>query len=148
MSSYTQIIYQIIFSTKYREKVLTKENRPELFMFIHGILKNKKCRSYQVNGVEDHLHIITGLHPSVALADLVKDIKLGTSGLIKERKLFPDFKSWQIGYAAFTYSKDALNNLIKYVERQEEHHAKKSSKEELEVFLETFEVEYDERYFE
>jgi putative transposase len=92
MSTYTQTLYQIVFSTKYREKTLLKENRPELFKDIWGILKNKKCHLYRVNGVEDHIHIVTSLHPSIALADLVKDIKLGSSSFIKAKGIFEDFK--------------------------------------------------------
>jgi putative transposase len=63
MSTYTQILYQIVFSTKYREKTLLKADRPLLFQYIWSILQRKKCHLYRVNGVEDHLHIITSLHP-------------------------------------------------------------------------------------
>lgn len=77
MSTYTQILYQIVFSTKHREHNLEAPNRKELFKYISGILQNKKCHLYQINGVSDHLHIATHLHPSIALADLVKDIKHG-----------------------------------------------------------------------
>ena len=89
MGTYTQIIYQIVIGTRYREKVLTKNNREELFKFINGILQNKKCVLYQVNGVEDHIHIVTHIHPTVALSSLVKDIKLACSLYIKENNLFP-----------------------------------------------------------
>jgi putative transposase len=65
-----------------------------------GILENKKCHLYQINGVEDHIHILTHLHPSVALADLVKDIKLASTKFIKEKGLFPQFSGWQDGYGA------------------------------------------------
>ena len=82
MSTYTQILYQIVFSTKYRERTMIKKDRPELFQYISGLLKKKNCHLYRINGVEDHLHIITHLHPSVALADLVKDIKLSTTTLV------------------------------------------------------------------
>lgn len=80
MSTYTQLLYQIVYSTKYRQPIMIKEHRPELFKCIWGILKNKRCHLYRVNGVEDHLHIVTHIHPSVALAALVKDIKLATKG--------------------------------------------------------------------
>ncbi len=148
MSTYTQILYQIVFSTKHREKTLTKETRPELFKSIWGVLKNKKCHLYQIGGVEDHLHIITSIHPSVALATLVKDIKLGSTSFIKEKKIFQHFNGWQDGYGAFTYSIEAKNNLIEYVKNQEAHHHKKTYKEELIEFLKENGVEYDEKYLE
>jgi REP element-mobilizing transposase RayT len=91
MSTYTQILYQIIFSTKGRERTLSADKRDELFKYIAGILQNKKCHLYQINGVEDHIHILTHLHPSIALADMVKDIKLATTKFIKEKNLFANF---------------------------------------------------------
>ena len=148
MSTYTQILYQIVFSTKRRERTLTKENRPELFKYIWGILKNKKCHLYRINGVEDHLHIVTHIHPTVALASLVKDIKIASSGYIKEKGLFPDFDSWQEGYGAFTYSINAKNDLIEYVKSQEEHHKILTYREELIALLKEHEVEFEEKYLE
>ena len=130
MSTYTQIIYQIVFSTKNREKVLEKNNRPELFKYIWGILNKKQCHLYRINGVEDHIHIVTHLHPSIALADIVKDIKVSSALFIKEKKLFEGFTSWQSGYGAFTYSVDAKESLIDYVKNQEEHHKVITFKEE------------------
>ncbi len=148
MHSYTQTLYQIVFSTKYREKTMTKAERPELFAYIWGILKNKKCHLYRINGVEDHLHIITSIHPSIAVADLVKDIKLGASKFIKQKGIFKEFRGWQNGYAAFTYSQEAKHNLIEYVKRQEEHHKKQSAKEELVKLLEEHKIVFDEKYLE
>ena len=73
------------------------EGQEQLYRYITGILKNKRCHVYQVNGVEDHLHIAMALHPSVSLAGLIKDIKLATSKYIREESLFPDFSGWQEG---------------------------------------------------
>ncbi len=146
MSTYTQILYQIVYSTKYREKTLEAENRKELYKYIWGILNNNKCYLYQIGGIEDHIHIITHLHPSVALADLVKDIKLASSDYIKNKKLFPNFNGWQDGYAAFTYSIDTKENLINYVKNQEEHHKTKTFVEELKELLIEYKLEVDEKY--
>jgi len=146
MSTYTQILYQIVFSTKHRNPTLAKENRPMLFKYIWGILKNKKCHLYRINGVEDHLHIITHLHPTVALSSLIKDIKVAGSKYIKQEELFPNFSNWQDGYAAFTYSIEAKDTLIEYVKNQEEHHSTKSYVEELKELLEAHNVEFDPKY--
>jgi REP element-mobilizing transposase RayT len=148
MSTYTQILYQIVFGTKHREKTLTREGRQDLFKDIWGILKNKNCHLYQIGGIEDHLRIITSIHPSIALASLVKDIKIGSTSFIKEKRIFQHFNGWQDGYAAFTYSIDAKNNLIEYVKNQEAHHYKKTFKEELTALLNEHGVEYDEKYLE
>jgi REP element-mobilizing transposase RayT len=146
MSTYTQILYQIVFSTKNRKPVLLKENREKLYKDIWGILKNKNCHLYRINGVEDHLHVITHLHPSISLSNLVKDIKLGSSSYMKENQLFPDFDGWQEGYAAFTYTVKEKEGLIRYVQNQVEHHKKMTFKEELVVLLKENNVEFDERY--
>jgi REP element-mobilizing transposase RayT len=146
MSTYTQTLYQIVFSTKYREKTLDKSERSELFKSIWGILKNKNCHLYRVNGVEDHIHIATSLHQSVALAQLVKDIKLGSSSFIKEKGIFPNFNGWQDGYAAFTYSIDAKDNLIEYIKNQEIHHQNKNFREELIELLNEHGVTFEEKY--
>ena len=146
MSTYTQILYQIVFSTKNRENALLEEKRPVLFNYIWGILKEKKCHLYQINGIEDHIHILTHLHPSVALADLVKDIKVASSKIIKDENSFPNFSAWQNGYGAFTYSIDAKENLVKYIKNQKEHHKKISFVEEYKKILKEFQIEYDEKY--
>ena len=143
MGSFTQILYQIVFGTKYHEKTLIADRRDELFRYIAGILKNKKCHLYRINGVEDHLHKVTHLHPTVALADLVKDIKLASSELIKNSNLFPDFGGWQDGYGAFTYSIEAKDRLIAYVKNQQEHHRVKTYREEVAELLMEHGIKYD-----
>jgi len=146
MSTYTQILYQLVFCTRSRKPVLIKENRDELFMYISGLLRNKKCHLYIINGVEDHIHIVTHLHPSVALSDLMKDIKLSTTQLIKEKNLFPGFAGWMDGFGAFTYSWRHKENVIKYVANQEAHHSKESLQEEYYRLLKEHEISYDERF--
>ena len=146
MSTYTQILYQIVFSTKHREHTLLEENRKELFKYIWGILENKKCHLYQIGGVSDHLHIVTHVHPTVALSSLIKDIKLASSEHIKTEHLFPAFAGWQDGYGAFTYSIKEKDRLIEYVKNQEEHHRTRTFQDEYRAFLQKYGIEYDERY--
>jgi putative transposase len=146
MSTFTQTLYQIVFSTKFREKTLKKEHHDELFKYIWGIIKNKKCYLFRINAVEDHIHILTSLHSAVTLADLVKDIKLGSSSFIKEKGILINFNGWQDGYAAFTYSVDAKDNLIEYIKNQEAHHQKKTFREELIELLIENKIDYHEKY--
>jgi putative transposase len=146
MSTYTQILYQIVFSTYKRENTLHKNNRSELFKYIAGILNNKKCHLYQIGGVEDHLHIVTHIHPGVALASLVKDLKLASSEFIKTSKIFTSFNGWQDGYGAFTYTIKERDRLIEYVKNQEEHHKRKAFIEEYKELLREHGIEFDEKY--
>ena len=146
MSTYTQILYQIIFSTKNREPTLINESRERLFRYIWGILKNNKCHLYRINGMDNHIHILTSLHPAIALSDLIKNIKISSSKFIKENQVFPNFGYLQNGYGAFTYSYDAKNKLIEYIKNQEEHHKNISFLDEYKALLTEFKVEFDEKY--
>ena len=146
MSTYTQILYQIVFSTKHREPAMIATGRKELFKYIWAILNKKKCHLYQINGVEDHIHILTHLHPSIALADLVKDIKLASAKYVKENEIFPAFTGWQEGYGAFTYSIERKDVLINYIKNQEEHHRVKTFREEYIDLLTEHGVQYEEKY--
>ncbi len=146
MSTYTQILYQIVFSTKNREPSLYPNNREALFRNITAILKNKNCNAYRINGVEDHLHIVTHIHPTVSLSSLVKDIKLGSTDCIKRDGLFPQFTGWQDGYGAFTYSIKERDRLIEYVKNQETHHKVVTFKEEYIELLNENGIEFDERF--
>ena len=146
MSTYTQIIYQIVFGTKNNENTLNRENRSRLFEYTVGILSNNKCHLYCINGVENHIHIITALHPAVGLAWLIKDIKLASSGFIKEKNLFKNFAGWQVGYGAFTYSIKEKANLIEYVNNQEQHHKRVTFREEYIGLLNQHGIKFEEKY--
>lgn len=146
MSTYTQIIYQIVFGTKRRERTLTKDKRDDLYKYISGVLKNKNCHLYRIGGVEDHIHILADLHPAVSLSSLVKDIKLSSTAYIKENKLFPQFDGWQNGYGAFTYSIREKDILIEYVKNQEAHHKVKTFREEYIDLLRENDIVFDEKY--
>lgn len=97
MTTYTQILYQIVYSTKDRKPVLKEKRSKELYKYFFGILKNNKCHVYRINGIEDHIHIVTHLHPIVALARLIKNMKIASSVWIKEGNIFPGFTGWQVG---------------------------------------------------
>lgn len=146
MGTYTQLLYQIVFSTKNRQPILKKENREELFKYIWGILNNKNCHLYRINGVSDHIHIITHIHPTQSVSDLVKTIKFSSGSFIKSKRLFTRFEGWQDGYGAFTYKFSALDGLIEYVKNQEKHHKNVSYKEEFISLLEEHKIKFDERY--
>ena len=146
MATHTQIIYHIIFGTKDRRKVLEKLRREDLFRYMWGILKNHDCHLYRVNGVEDHVHILTSVHPSVCLADLVKAVKTGSSTWIREKRVFSHFDHWQEGHGAFTHSMPDRERLIEYIKNQEEHHQQVDFVDEYRKLLQEAEVKFDEKY--
>jgi putative transposase len=146
MSTYTQLIYPIVFSTKHREPTLIKDHRRRLFAYIHQLLANKNCHLYRINGVENQLHILSHLHPTIAISTLVKDIKLASSDLIKKEGIFPDFSGWQDGYGTFSESIKAKERLINYIKNQEEHHTKVSFLDEYRTLLKEYELDFDPKY--
>ena len=143
--TFTQLYVHIIFSTRNREKSLSKSFREEVFKYTAGIINKKGHKSLAVNGAIDHIHIFLGFKPAIKISDFVKDIKLTTGDFIKERKFVNNFY-WQEGYGAFTYSHSQLNDVINYIKNQEKHHKRKTFKEENLEFLEKFEIQYDPKY--
>jgi REP element-mobilizing transposase RayT len=146
MSTYTKIIYHFVFATKHRQLTLVQSEKKRLFAYTHQLLTNKNCHLYRINGMEDHLHILTHVHPIVAPSSLIKDFKLASSDFIKTECIFPNFNGWQDGYAAFTETIKAKDRLIQYVKNQEEHHKKATFLEEYKSLLEEYEIEFDPRY--
>ena len=144
-STYLEIYIHIVFATKGRVPALLKERREDLFRYIWGIIKNQRCHLYRINGIEDHLHILASLHPTISVADLVKDIKVASSLWIKENEVFPQFNHWQDGYAAFTVSRQDKGAVIEYIKDQEEHHRTKTFLEELREMLTAHGLEFDAR---
>ncbi|KAA9349319.1 IS200/IS605 family transposase [Larkinella humicola] len=143
--SYRQILYQIVFGTKYRKPTINEIHCTELYRYVWGIVKSKNCQLFRINGVEDHIHILSDLHPTVALADLVKDIKAGSSRWMKESGLFPEFEGWADGYGAFTYSIRERDKIIRYIKKQKEHHKKVPFMEEYRSLLEENGLRYEEK---
>ena len=146
MATYTQIIYHIVFSTKYRCRELTQKAREPLFRYIWGIIKRKSSHLYRIGGTEDHIHILSSVHPSESLASFVRDIKAVSSKWMKHRNVPRGFCGWQDGYGAFTHSMSEKDRLIKYIKEQEQHHMKISFEEEFRALLIEAGVQFDDRY--
>ena len=145
-STYSQIYIQIVFAVKGRENLLLKPWREDVFRYISGIITEKKQKSIIVNGVEDHVHVLVGLKPAMNIADLARDIKNNSSKFINERGFLKQKFAWQEGYGAFSYAHAQVENVYRYIARQEEHHKKKNFRDEYQEFLNSFQIEFDERY--
>jgi len=147
MSSYRQILYHLIFRTKDSRKALVKEHSRELYAYLLGFIKNKNCFLYRVNGMEDHLHILCDLHPMIALADFIRDMKTSSSIWLKQTGNFPEFDGWADGYAALTYAWKDKDMIVNYIKNQQEHHKKETFEDELRSLLGEHGIEVDERFF-
>lgn len=146
MSTYTQLYYHIVFSTKHRRPWLTPDLEEHLYPYLGGTIRDEAGSALIVNGVADHLHILARLRQDRALSDIVRSIKANSSGWIhREFPQLADF-AWQEGYAAFTVSASQKERVRQYVQDQKTHHLKLSFKEELIAFLIAHEIEFEEKY--
>jgi REP element-mobilizing transposase RayT len=136
-----------VFRTKNSAPSISQDHTDQLYAYIGGIIKNKNSHLYQINGTENHLHIITDLHPSIALSDFMRELKVSTSMWMKDKSLFPKFEGWSDGYGSFTCSYMDLGNLIDYLKNQQEHHKKKTFEEEYRNLIMQSGIKIDEKYF-
>jgi putative transposase len=147
MSSYRQHLFHIVFRTKDSLPTIKQDHVNDLYAYITGIIKHKNSHLYRLNGVENHLHILTDMHPFIAPIDFVKHIKVSTSIWMKCTNFFPAFKGWAVGYRSFTCSYKDINRLIDYIKNQQEHHKKISFEEEYRNLLLEYGIKPDEKYF-
>jgi putative transposase len=147
MSSYRQILYHSVFRTKYGHKTIVPEHSRELYAYIMGIITEQNCFLYRINGIEDHLHILSDLHPSIALADFMREIKASSSSWIKKSGKFPKFIGWADGHGAFTYAWRDKDMIANYIKNQQQHHKKETFEEEYRRLLIEHGVDINELYF-
>ena len=144
--TFSQIYIQVVFAVNGRESLLQKPWRDEVFKYMAGIIKEKSQKPIIVNGVTDHVHLFVGLKPAMALSDLVREVKNNTTNFINDRKFLRGKFSWQEGYGGFSYAHSQLDAVYQYILNQEEHHKKKTFKQEYLDLLQKFEIEHDEKY--
>ncbi len=145
-NTYTQIYLHFVFSVKGRESLIPQSKREELQKIITGIVQKREHKMISIYCMPDHVHLLVGFKPLDSISDLIRDIKALTSKHINENNWISTKFNWQNGYGAFSYSKSALDNVIKYISNQEEHHKKHTFKEEYISLLKKFSIEYDNKY--
>jgi putative transposase len=145
-NTYTQIYIQIVFAVNGRQNLIRKQHREELHKFITGIVSNRGQKLFAIFVMPDHVHLLLSISPNILTSDLVRDIKAGSSKFINDNRLIVGKFNWQEGYGAFSYSKSQVDNVVKYILNQEEHHKKKTFKEEYLDFLRKFDIKYDDKY--
>jgi len=144
--SYTSLLYHVVFATKDRRPVLLPENLPRVQEYIGGILRNLDGKLLAAGGAADHAHLAASLHPSQAVADVVRTLKCNSTTWIRDTFQRAGGFAWQDGYAAFTVSKSALPQVETYLAGQAAHHAKRGFVDELKALLRKHEIEFDESH--
>ncbi len=145
-NTFSQIYIQTVFAVSERQSLIKPEFKEDLYKYITGIVRNQGQKLIAINGMPDHVHILIGLKPAMALADLVREIKADSTNFINDRKLVHGRFNWQEGYGAFSYGHSQLNTIIRYIENQETHHHKQSFKDEYMTLLRKFDIAFDEKY--
>lgn len=145
-NTYTQIHIQAVFAVQNRVSLIHNNWKDELYKYITGVVQNHDHKVLQINGMPDHVHLLIGYRPTQALSDLMQMVKEDSSKWINAKKFVRGKFFWQSGYGAFSYSKNQVPIVIKYIQDQEIHHGKKSFLEEYEELLRIHEAEYDQRY--
>jgi len=144
--TFSQLYIQVVFAVKGRNNLISNDWKEEVNKYIAGIIKGKGQKPIIVNGMPDHEHIFFGLKPSMAISDLVRDVKNNSSNFINRQGFVRGKFSWQDGYGVFSYSHSHIHRVYNYILNQEKHHRKKTFKEEYLELLKKFEIEYDEKY--
>lgn len=145
-NTYTQIYLHVVFAVEGRQNLIAPEHNDELQKYITGIVTAQRHKLIAINNMPDHLHFLVGLRPDAALSDLVRDVKAGSSKFINEKRWVMGRFSWQEGFGAFSHARSQLGAVIRYIQNQQKHHAKKSFRDEYLELLEKFGVEYDRKY--
>jgi REP-associated tyrosine transposase len=142
--TYTNLLYHIVFSTKNRYPLISEALRKDLHAYLGGIVREHLGIALMVGGMPDHVHILAKLKPKLAVSDVVRDIKAGSSKWVNENRRTNRKFGWQDGFAAFSVSQSQSGRVRRYIDEQEEHHRGADFKSELLRLLVKNQVEYDE----
>ena len=144
-NTFSQIYIQTVFAVNGRLSLIHSEFKEELYRYIAGIVRNQGQKLISINGMPDHVHILIGLKPAMALADLVREVKADSTNFINKNKWVHGRFSWQEGYGAFSYGHSQLDTIIRYIQNQEQHHKSSSFKNEYLTLLRKFDIAFEEK---
>ncbi len=145
-NTYTQCYFHLVFAVKNREALIGHSWKNELEMYITGIVQNHGHKLLAIGSMPDHIHIFLGYNVNHLIPDLVEDIKTSTNSWIKQKGLSKNRFAWQKGYGAFTHSNSNIDTVVRYINNQQEHHQKKSFKEEYLEMLNKNEIKFQDEY--
>ena len=146
--SYVRLLYHIIFRPRCSAPVISAEHEEMLYRYIWGFAREKGAVLYRIGGMPDHIHLFVQLPATTAVADFVRDMKIASSGYMKEHlKEFPLFDGWAKAYCALSYSESEKDSVVNYIRNQKAHHSRVSFRDELLAILHEQKVDVDMRYF-
>lgn len=145
-STFTNLLYHIVYSTKYRSDTIAPAWQADLYAYIGGIIKERDGIPLEIGGMPDHIHILTKLSPKLAIMDVLRDIKAVSSKWVNDSQLSRDRFEWQTGYGAFSVSQSQVDVVRTYIRNQKEHHRKTPFKTEFITLLERHQIEFELKY--
>ena len=145
-NTYTQCYIHLVFSPKNRAALIGKQWKTDLEKYIAGIISNNNHKLLAIGTMPDHIHIFIGYNVTQLIPKLIEEIKTSTNSWINKNKLTSQKFEWQKGYGAISNSRSQIDNVIKYVLSQEEHHKKNSFREEYMKILNKNGIDFDEQF--
>ena len=145
-NTYSRMRVHLIFVVKYRASVIKRDWEGDLFRYLNVVSQNFGCKLLEVNGVEDHVHLLISYNPDTKVSDIARTLKSNSSRWINDNNFCREVFRWQPGYAAFSASSRNCTALRKYISNQKKHHKKKVFREEYLKLLSENDLDYDEKY--
>jgi putative transposase len=145
-NTFTQIYIHSVFTVKNRDCIIRPNWEEELYKYITGIVQNNGHKLLAINGMPDHIHTFINMQPVQSVSELMQKMKANSSKWINQNKLVMGKFTWQEGFGASSYSKSQIDNVIKYIMNQKEHHRKESFRVEYLKILHQFDIDYDNKY--
>ena len=145
-NTYSQIYLQFVFAVKHRQSLIPKEHKEELHKYMTGLVQNRKAKMIAVHCMPDHAHLFVGFKPVLSISDFVKEIKVASNDFLNNKSWLKHKFNWQEGYGVFSYGHSQIDTVAKYVMNQEQHHQKKTFRQEYLAFLDKFQIPFEEQY--
>jgi putative transposase len=144
--TFTNLLTHCIFSTKHREPLIIPAMQAELHAYLGGTVKAAGGTALAVNSVADHVHMLVALPANVALSEALRLVKANSSKWVHGKWPRQASFAWQLGFGGFSVSRSNVDQVLKYIDNQKEHHRSVTFQEEFLDFLRKHDVEFDERY--
>lgn len=128
-------MFHIVINTYRRQMTIPDETSEHMYRYIWSIIKSRNCRLYRIDGTGNHIHMLVELSPTMALSDLVRDIKQGSSKWAKQQVYFPQFSGWGKEYGAFSVGQREKDNIVNYIIHQREHHKSRPFEDEYRAII-------------
>lgn len=142
-NTFTQIYIHYVFATKHRMRFLNVGIQKELYAYTAGITKSLNCFMQCIGGMDDHVHLLIGLHPTLSVSDFAQKIKSNSSRFINQKGWALGKFEWQEGFGAFSISQSGLGKVREYIQNQAKHHQRQSFLDEYEELLTKYQINYD-----